>query len=334
MAIDALAEQVRHHFETQASRYGLQRSSVHVESRLNWGGFHNTHFEVGDGRVTYHLKLTHSPVRAARLQRWQRLGPLLVAKYRAPEIIDYVTLHGTPFQGLLFKKSAGQAAALASQPLLVHDIVALLHRLHADADLAQCLRAEGAGGNTRQSVLDCYVDRFETDLAESGARFPVSGEVLAFMQRETALLRRLIETDAAFEGAEAVPIHGDLWDANILVESGADWLVIDWDDLTLGDAVLDFAMLLWPLLRQGGELGSWLGSRAQDQAMVARLRLCLRACLLDEVIDSLADWVEAEAAPMDRDRVRTVKLETHQRALAEYRTRYDFRCALVASAGR
>ena len=48
------------------------------------------------------------------------------------------------------------------------------------------------------------------------------------------------------------------------------------------------------MLRRGEDPSPWLGPKAHESSFLARLRLCFRAALLDEVIDSLADWVEAE----------------------------------------
>jgi hypothetical protein len=50
--------------------------------------------------------------------------------------------------------------------------------------------------------------------------------------------------------------------------------------------------------------------------------LYLRARLLDWVIDVLADYIEAEVAPEQRDRVQTEKKRQHLQALALYQSRY------------
>lgn len=157
---------------------------------------------------------------------------------------------------------------------------------------------------------------------QAGERYPVAPDVLAWMRREIRSVRGLIEQEAAFEGVRAVPIHGDVWSDNILIEPSGGSLLIDWDGLAIGDPVLDCATLLWPLLPDGGDAAAWLGSRARDAGLLARLEVCRRAALLEEVIDPLADWVEAKQMPAHGARVRPEKLRVHTNAIAEYRRRY------------
>jgi aminoglycoside phosphotransferase (APT) family kinase protein len=159
----------------------------------------------------------------------------------------------------------------------------------------------------------------DADLAESGDRFPVAADLLAWMRREAGVVRGVLEGSRAFRGVRAVPIHDDLWKDNILAEPSGAWTVIDWDGIRLGDPVLDYAVLLWPLLREGAEASRWL---PRDPGLDERLRLCLRAALLEEVIDPLADWVEATRMPEHLDVVRPEKLRVHGAALEDYRHRY------------
>jgi aminoglycoside phosphotransferase (APT) family kinase protein len=107
-----------------------------------------------------------------------------------------------------------------------------------------------------------------------------------------------------------------------VVPSG-EWFVLDWDDLGLGDPVLDVAVLLWPRLRAAPD--AWRAYPVPGRgapALAARMGLHLRALLLDEVVDSLADWVEAATIPEHLEAVRPVKRRVHERALALCRERY------------
>jgi hypothetical protein len=83
---------------------------------------------------------------------------------------------------------------------------------------------------------------------------------------------------------------------------------------------LDYAVLLLPHVQAGHDLTRWTAGLDPDFA--TRFDLCVRAGRLDEVVDPLADWVEAEVSPEHMDQVRTRKLEIHQRALAHYRAAY------------
>jgi aminoglycoside phosphotransferase (APT) family kinase protein len=106
-------------------------------------------------------------------------------------------------------------------------------------------------------------------------------------------------------------------EGNILV-TAKDWFVVDWDDLAIGDPAVDFAVLLWPILREGGEWRNFFRSGTED-GFVERIEICFRAQLLDEVIDPLADYIEARAVPSRREDVRLVKRKRHEEALEKYR---------------
>jgi aminoglycoside phosphotransferase (APT) family kinase protein len=324
MDLERVTASVERHVRDRADAYGLDARQVSARPSLSLGGFVNVHVQVGDGRRWYHLKLARDPEQSHQLRRWLRLAPLLESRYRAPRVVDWIELAGTPFEGLLFERIDGQPLDLLASPSRATSVVELLCRLHDDAELERTLGAEGDRGDGRASVLEHYVECLEADLAESGDRYPVLPETVAWMRQETSRLRALIEAEPSFDQVRTVPVHGDLWSDNILVEPTGTWRVLDWDGLSLGDPVLDYALLLWPLARAGSDPAGFLGARATDPSFMARFGICLRANLLDEVIDSLADWVEVEdeAAPDEVDRIRAIKLETHRRAMADYARRH------------
>jgi hypothetical protein len=53
-----------------------------------------------------------------------------------------------------------------------------------------------------------------------------------------------------------------------------------------------------------------------------RVELCLRAQLLDEVIDTVADYVQSGAFPSRQAEVQLAKKQQHEKALREYRANY------------
>ncbi|MEI9814427.1 MAG: hypothetical protein WDO18_18090 [Acidobacteriota bacterium] len=55
-----------------------------------------------------------------------------------------------------------------------------------------------------------------------------------------------------------------------------------------------------------------------DDSLAERLEICFRAQLLDEVVDSLADHIEAHAVPSKQAEVRLVKRHRHEEALEKY----------------
>lgn len=303
----ASSNDVADHFRRHGERYGFDVARVRVEPVLNRGGFVNAHYRVEDGRIRRHLKLADDP---GGLLAWRRVAPRLEARYRAPRMLDWVDLGSCA--GALFEWIPGRAARFLDSPDELANAVALLDDLHGDAGLAASLPARGA----RESVLERFVGCMEADLSESGDRYPVSPDVLGWMRREVSAVRRAIEEESAFDHVEAVPIHGDPWEENVLVEPSGRWFVLDWDDLALGDPALDLALSLGPLVREGRDPAPWF--RDRDQDFLTRFALCSRAALLEEVVDPLADWVEAARFPEFLEEVRASSWTLHRRAMERY----------------
>jgi thiamine kinase-like enzyme len=141
-----------------------------------------------------------------------------------------------------------------------------------------------------------------------------------------AEITRLMElTDSVGYGVPATSAaHSDLHFWNVLVDAKDQWWVIDWDDLGLGDPASDFATLLAPLILRGditsGSPAALLGPR--DNAFAQRFAICCRAVVLDQVIDTLSDWADAEAYGERAEEVRRQKRAAHEHGLAAYHTRY------------
>lgn len=322
---EQLGERVRHYFQEHAARFGLRASSVEVAYVLNWGGFVKASFTVTDGQRAYHLKLAADAGDVAELRHWHRLHSLLAERYHAPKVVDWIMLPDAQREGLLFHHLPGKSADLTTSPELAGEIISVLARLHADEKLAAQLQpAEHAdcGAYFRATVGQC--DR--EDLLFVREQLPpfVSPETLAWMEAEVMRLDAWTRARPAFAVPADRPVHGDTWSNNILVEEGGRWHLLDWDNLCFGDPMLDFAILLWPMVHAGdGRLPTDYAGLALDTAARERLEFYLRACLLDTVVDVLADWIDVEAVPQHRDHVRAVHQATHERCLALYRQRYE-----------
>jgi aminoglycoside phosphotransferase (APT) family kinase protein len=136
------------------------------------------------------------------------------------------------------------------------------------------------------------------------------------MEAEVLRVRETASQVASFHDRAVEAVHGDLSEANVLL-TGNGWYVVDWDDLTLGDPAVDFAVLLWPVLWKGGD---WRTFLHLENDVAQRLEVCIRAQLLDEIIDPLADYVEADVVPSHAAEVRMAKRRRHEEALERYRT--------------
>jgi hypothetical protein len=87
----------------------------------------------------------------------------------------------------------------------------------------------------------------------------------------------------------------------------------------LRDAARDYSVFLWPLYR-GKDWPAWKGEikRLADEETLERMELYFRAKLFDDVIDMLADYVEAESVPDVKETTQQRAKEIHLRAYPKY----------------
>lgn len=303
----AVAQLLRRHFGGTAV----------VEHRLNPSNPRNLSFAVDAGADRLWVKVAPDAGADAGLDRWAAMAQVLAKRYCAPTVLDKVTIGGAV--ALLFPRLElpHADADYLQQNLAV--LLALLDRLHTDDGLRSELGADQpvtAGEVFRWT----WIRRFTDDLELIGDRVPfVDDTLLRWMRTETEALE-LSTWSPAFGVAVRAPMHGDLWAGNVLVAPDRFW-ILDWDDLTIGDPVVDDAVLLFNV--HGADVDTW-GSDRPSQGAAERQRFVLsaRAQLLDRVIDTLADWVELPASTPAVDKIRTGKESEHRAALAEYRERF------------
>ena len=330
-SLDRLTRQVVRYFKTCAAQYGLRPEAISARYILNWGGFVNASFTVGDGERFVHLKLADEEDSLRRLERWRALHEVLEARYRAPQMLGWAAIEKTPFEGPVFEFLPGKNADFSANPALLAQVLDLLTRLHGDQELAARLAEwDGEAETCTDYFLDTYIERFDEDLSIVVGDLPefVPLKTVDWMQGETRHLEALTRETPAFALPAASPTHGDLWPNNILVSAAGDWRIVDWDDLALGDPALEYSIVLsqiWDETAERDPSGANLLPVAvpADAALKERLAVCLRAHLLDQVIDSLADYVEADFAPEHQAQVKAEKQRIHQAALEKYRRIYD-----------
>lgn len=325
-SLDHLTSRVKGYFIKHAGKYGLDRAAIEARYILNWGGFVNASFQITDGKQSYHLKLADEEWSLDRLARWQQFNFPLSQQYHAPRMLDWIKLPRLPFEGPLFEFIPGQKADLIRQPEVLQGVLSLLAKLHNDQKLAAELEViEGEVPTCGNYFMDVYIDRFDGDLLVVAPNLPpfVSLETLSWMMGETRELEALARELPVFQYPAQSPTHSDLNNNNVLVTPAGEWYIIDWDDLSLGDPALDYNIFLGPLWRSGQlSQDEVIQLLPEDMALRERFLVCQRALLLDEVIDSLADWVEAEITPEHLARVRTEKERIHRAALELYQSRY------------
>ncbi len=227
---------------------------MQVKHVLNWGGFVNHSFYFTDGSVQYHLKLTNEPENMRRLQAWRSIHHMLERRYRAPELIDWIDFTEIGFGGLVLRHIDGRTADFCANPRLAQQLVKTADCLHHDAEIRSYFLASKSPKTYFDYFINVYIDRFTSDLTSIAADRPpfISSTLFSWMQSQTEQLRAAANRTQAFHNPGVEPVHGDLNEGNVLVTMN-DWFIIDWDDLTLGDPAIEFAIMLWPVIYRKGQ---------------------------------------------------------------------------------
>jgi thiamine kinase-like enzyme len=316
---EQLEEWLEQHAAVHLPELHIDPHRIKVLHVLNWGGFVNRSFTISDGSRQYHLKITNEQDHVTRLRRWLQMHDRLEQRYRAPRLIRWVDFPKIGFAGILFEHVDGWQADFCANPDLLKRLVEFAFRLHADEELSSDLARSGSAKTYRDYFVETYINRFTADLDVIKANRPafITSGLLQWMHDETGRLRENVDSAKAFHGLAVEPVHGDLHEGNVIV-TATDWFIVDWDDLALGDPALELAILVWPLVWKGQ---SWQGfvAGATDQRVAERMEVCFRAQLLDEVIDTVADYVEAETVPSRKTEVQLAKKLRHEEALHRYR---------------
>ncbi len=175
------------------------------------------------------------------------------------------------------------------------EVQTLLDGLHADRDLADRL---GEPTTSAAVFRDVWVSRFEADLHIIAGH--VAPAVHDYMAAEVELLTGLVDS---LDQEVHVAMHGDPWHENVLLGTDRVWL-LDWEVLSVGDPVVDDAILLMDAH----------GAGAPDWPKGGRYDVARRALMLDAAVDGAADWVE-NSDPA----IRPWKEKAYQDALEAYR---------------
>ena len=325
MGPQQLARLVKDHFDGLAPRYGLEGPATSVEHLSHAGSIQRRSLTISDGEIKYHLKLAYSPDHIDKLRKWYGLNQALHERYRAPLIVDWIDIPDTGFSGLLCEHVAGRPADLGASSRLTREIVDLASRLHTDEEMRSTLLPLTPDGTCGDYFNSVWIRRFKEDLAIVEAQPPtfVTGETLHWMREESLSIERMVAGMEAFSPNASSPVHGDLWNDNILVADDGQWRIVDWDDIALGDPALEFAVLLEPILEQNPEASlKDLLPYTPDAGFSQRLEMCLRAQRLYRAIEAPAEYIEAVAVGAGTDGLRDDKRAQHLEAVSAYRNRY------------
>ncbi|HVT39216.1 MAG TPA: aminoglycoside phosphotransferase family protein [Gemmatimonadaceae bacterium] len=311
--------------KARAAEFGLGASRLEVGYVLNWGGFVNQSFHVTDGATKYHLKLARESGQLKDLAQWRGLHALLNEQYLAPMMVDWIDVPRTRHAGPLFEFVDGAVPDVRSASLHAA-IEPMLARLHHDAELVSRLAGGGVERQCLDTFLDTYLDRFVKDMDYVAKAPPpfVERTTLDWMRAEIAQLEHRARTTDSFADPARSAIHGDLWLNNILMTDTGRCVVLDWDDLAVGDPAIDWAMFLGPSTRalRPLQMDDLPQSAPRDASFRQRFAFYARASLFDWILDPLADWIDATAAPEYAPLVRAEKERVHQASLGAYLKAY------------
>jgi aminoglycoside phosphotransferase (APT) family kinase protein len=268
-----------------------------VEHRANHTGAGKLSFAVRLGERRLWVKVAADAGEDKSLATWAEVASLLADRHGAPAVLDVLSVDG--HTALLFPYVDAPPATRAALHERHDEAAELLAGLHADRELAERL---GEPTTTARCFREVWLERFEGDLDVIEGY--VAKDLHAYLADQVDLLGALVDTlDDEVHSA----VHGDPWHENVLLAPERMWL-IDWEDLTIGDPVLDDAILRHDAL--GTDPHVWPDTPA---ATVAR-----RALMLDGVVDNAADWIE-NADPLVRrqkEAAYLAELETYRAAFS------------------
>ncbi len=291
---------------------------------VNEGGFVNQSFQVQiDGAADgFHVKLADAD-HVGLLKQWHRLADILSERYHAPPVLAWVEPPESGLAGLVFPLIEGRTPTVW-EPTIADGIAATLRQLHDDDEVRSHL-VPLALNTCRAFYESTYGERYRDDLEIIVADTPefVTPDDLSHLQRYATELYTLVRASSLFDGPADQPTHTDIWLNNVLIADDERWYLLDWDDLQLGDPVLDFAMVGGPTIDNLERRIVPASDGELSNAEIARVVLYHRMMLLDWAIDTLADWIDSAKTLTDPTDYRVQKRHVHARALALYRKLYD-----------
>ena len=299
----------------------VNASELSIDPILNWGGYVNRSFRVADARATRFFKLTSDSDVQRGLERWRKNAERLTLRYHAPRMLGWLDLGS--YCGPIFEWLDG-TPAVSLDGEFRDEICGVIRALHADADLAEHLAADGAVVEScAHAYLGLYHRRFVEDLKYVESEPPpfVGTELLGWMHEQVAALENSVGESLAFQEVADAPVHADLWLNNTLVDATGRWYLLDWDGLRLGDPVMDWSMLFGPGRAEPREADvAGVAARLElTPAQEERLHVYARAALLDWIIDPLSDWVGSAHEPEHGEQMRAANERIHSAALRGYR---------------
>jgi fructosamine-3-kinase len=268
-----------------------------VEHRANHTGAGKLSFAVRLGERRLWAKVAADAGEDESLATWAEVAGLLADRHGAPPVLDVLSVDG--HTALLFPYVDAPPATRAALHERHDEAAELLAGLHADRELAERL---GEPTTTARCFREVWLERFEGDLDVIEGY--VAKDLHAYLADQVDVLGALVDTlDDEVQSA----VHGDPWHENVLLAPERMWL-LDWEDLTIGDPVLDDAILLHDAL--GTDPHVWPDTPA---ATVAR-----RALMLDGVVDNAADWIENTDPLVRRQKEAAylAELETYRAAFS------------------
>jgi hypothetical protein len=268
-----------------------------VEHHPNHAGAHRLSFAAWVGDRALWVKVAAGADEDHSLARWARVADLLAERHGAPPVLDVLDVAGRT--ALLFPRLEGRPLDRSGLRARYDEARAGLTGLHADRELARHL---GGPSTTADCFRTVWVERFEADL--DVVEGYVAKDLHAYLAEEVEALGVLVD---ALDRPVHAAVHADPWHENWLQSPDRLWL-LDWEDLAVGDPVLDLAVLLADAL--GTDRHHW-----PDEPAYAVAR---RALVLDAALDVAADWVE-HTDPV----VRRRKEAAHLAGVEAYRAEFS-----------
>jgi aminoglycoside phosphotransferase (APT) family kinase protein len=326
MNLELFERQMKDWAEVNSNSLGLIASKIEVKYIWNPGGFVNQSYRVSDGESFRHVKLALER-KAPRLKKWAMISEHLTNNYYAPQLIEEVTQEIIPgyTYGLIFDFIKGKPLESKINPIpVIEKVLKVLNQLHNDIEIKKAIISGTKTHTYSEAFIEVYITRFEEDLEV--IRFDkhllnfVTEDSIDWFDSEVKALRKIASEKPAFQKEATDVVHNDINWQNVLTDDNTKFWIIDWDDLVVnGDAAMDYSVFLWPLYNSK-DWPLWkskvIGITGNE--LLERIEFYFRAKLLDEVIDVLADYIDAENVPELKEKTQRRAKEIHLRAYPEY----------------
>ncbi len=261
-----------------------------VEPIFNSSGMTNECFKITTLNMVYLLKLSKKEKSINKFRKWYSVGDYLSEKYNAPKLYKWLSIKDTLYQGILMEYVEGEKLNISNTEH-IQQVLEIAKRLNNDKILFDKLKSDI---NITSSVFfDSFLlNRIGNDykILSNMQLEPAHKEMLPWLHKEIENIKYMVGSNEFFNVEALTVVHRDLNFDNIVIDNSSQIKIIDWDDLGIGDSIVDSLILLWPFYFDGNDDFYYYINNIEKRDSVRDLYI--RSFLFENIIDSLVDYYD------------------------------------------